>query len=70
MEAIAAAGNPVTVDLPAQTVTAGGKAYRFDIEPSRKTTLVQGLDAIGLSLAQLPAIEAYEAKRKAEAPWL
>jgi 3-isopropylmalate/(R)-2-methylmalate dehydratase small subunit len=70
VEAIAAAGNPVTVDLPAQTVTAGGKAYRFDIEPARKTTLVQGLDAIGQSLASLPAIEAFEARRAQQAPWL
>lgn len=70
VEAVAAAGGPVTVDLPAQTVSVGDKVYRFDIEPARKTTLVQGLDAIGLSLASLPAIKAFEARRKVEAPWL
>ena len=70
VEAIAAVGNPVTVDLPAQTVTAGGVTHRFDIEPGRKTTLVEGLDEIGKSLANLAAIEAFEAKRGRETPWL
>jgi 3-isopropylmalate/(R)-2-methylmalate dehydratase small subunit len=70
IEAIAAAGNPVTVDLPAQTVSAGGVTHRFDIEPARKTTLIEGLDEIGKSLASLSAIEAFEAKRGRETPWL
>jgi len=60
----------LTVDLPAQTVSGGGRSYRFDIEPARKSTLVEGLDAIGVSLASLPAIEAYEARRAQATPWL
>ena len=61
---------PLTVDLPAQTVSGGGRSYRFELEPARKTTLLEGLDAIGVSLASLPAIEAYEAKRAQATPWL
>jgi 3-isopropylmalate/(R)-2-methylmalate dehydratase small subunit len=64
-------GYRLTVDLPAQTVTTpGGRAFRFDIDPFRKDCLVRGLDEIGLTLHQSEAIRAYEARRKAEAPWL
>ncbi len=64
-------GYQLTVDLAAQTVTTPEKtSYRFDIDPFRKDCLYKGLDAIGLSLQHAPAIAAYEARRKAEAPWL
>ena len=70
VEALAAAEGPLTVDLPAQTVRRGALSFTFDIEPARKTTLVEGLDEIGRSLACLPAIEAYEARRAQASPWL
>jgi 3-isopropylmalate/(R)-2-methylmalate dehydratase small subunit len=70
VEELAAAAGPLTVDLPAQTVRGGGRCHTFEIEPARKTTLVEGLDEIGRSLASLPAIEAFEARRSREAPWL
>lgn len=64
-------GYQVTVDLAAQTVTTPeGVQYRFDVDPFRKDCLYRGLDAIGLTLQHEPAIAAYEARRKAEAPWL
>ena len=67
----AAADYRLTVDLPAQTVlTPSGRALRFDIDPFRKDCLVKGLDEIGLTLARADAIRAYEARRRAEAPWL
>ena len=66
-----AEGYRLTVDLPAQTVSAaGGPSFRFDIDPFRKDCLVRGLDEIGLTLQQADAIRAYEARRRAEAPWL
>jgi 3-isopropylmalate/(R)-2-methylmalate dehydratase small subunit len=66
-----AEGYRLAIDLPAQSVTTpGGRAFRFDIDPFRKDCLVQGLDEIGLTLQQSEAIRAYEARRKAEAPWL
>lgn len=65
------AGYRLTIDLAAQTVTTPeGERYRFDIDPFRKDCLLKGLDAIGLSLQHEPQIAAYEARRKAEAPWL
>ncbi|WP_447971948.1 3-isopropylmalate dehydratase small subunit [Nitrospira sp. Kam-Ns4a] len=71
-QAVAATeGYSVTVDLAAQTVTTPeGAVYRFEVDPFRKDCLLKGLDAVGLSLQHEPAIAAYEARRKAEAPWL
>lgn len=61
----------LTVDLAAQSVSSPlGGQYRFEIDPFRKNCLLKGLDAIGLSLQQGPAIGAYEARRKTEVPWL
>ena len=64
-------GYQVTVDLDKQTVTMPeGARYRFEVDPFRKNSLLRGLDSIGLSLQHEPAIAAYEARRKTEAPWL
>jgi 3-isopropylmalate/(R)-2-methylmalate dehydratase small subunit len=69
--AAAAAGEPVTVDLAAQEVRIGDKALPFDVEPHRKRALMEGLDEIGVILADdLAAIEAFEARHWAARPWL
>ncbi|AXQ29472.1 3-isopropylmalate dehydratase small subunit [Solimonas sp. K1W22B-7] len=61
----------LTVDLPAQEVRlSDGRVFKFQINPHHKHNLVNGLDEIGLTLQQGDAIKAYEAKRRAEAPWL
>jgi 3-isopropylmalate/(R)-2-methylmalate dehydratase small subunit len=70
-EAAAHPGFRLAIDLPAQTVTApGGKPMRFDIEPSRKESLVNGWDEIGLTLRHSDEIKAYEEKRKQSEPWI
>jgi 3-isopropylmalate/(R)-2-methylmalate dehydratase small subunit len=70
-DALSTPGYTLTVDLGNQTVTTSGAAsYRFDIDPFRKDCLYRGLDSIGLTLQHEPAITAYEARRKAEVPWL
>ncbi|SLM47133.1 3-isopropylmalate isomerase subunit [Nitrospira japonica] len=70
-DVLATEGYTLAVDLGRQTVTApAGVSYRFEIDPFRKDCLYRGLDAIGLTLQHEPAISAYEAKRKHEAPWL
>ena len=64
-------GAEITIDLPAQTVIApDGSAHHFDINPLRKDRLIRGLDDIDVTLAHLPAIEAFEAERRASFPWL
>jgi 3-isopropylmalate/(R)-2-methylmalate dehydratase small subunit len=70
-EVLATNGYRLTVDLGQQTVTTPtGTTYRFNIDPFRKDCLYRGLDAIGLTLQHEVAIASYEARRKAEAPWL
>jgi 3-isopropylmalate/(R)-2-methylmalate dehydratase small subunit len=70
MEA-AAAGEAVTVDLPAQEVRIGEAVLPFDVEPHRKRALMEGLDEIGVILADdLAAIEDFERRHWAARPWL
>ena len=70
-EVAADEGYALEVDLPAQTVTTpNGRLFSFEIEPFRKHRLLNGLDDIGLTLAESEAIKNYEARRKVEAPWL
>jgi 3-isopropylmalate/(R)-2-methylmalate dehydratase small subunit len=64
-------GYRVAVDLEAQSVTTpGGESFKFDIDPSTKHCLLNGLDEIGLSLEHADEIKAFEAKHRAGQPWL
>ena len=46
------------------------RVFRFDIDPTRKRSLVEGLDEIGLTLAHRGAIEAFELGHRQRMPWL
>ena len=62
-------GATLTVDLESQTITGpGGEAIRFEIDAFRKHGLLTGQDEVEMTLARLPAIEAFEAR--VEMPWL
>ena len=64
-------GYKLNVDLEAQSLTTpAGETIAFDVDPFRKHCLLNGLDDIGLTLQHVDEIKAYEAKRRAEAPWL
>jgi 3-isopropylmalate/(R)-2-methylmalate dehydratase small subunit len=64
-------GYRLRVSLPEQTVTTpDGTVYRFAIDAFRKEALLRGLDAIGRTEQYNAAIDAYEARRRNEAPWL
>ena len=62
----------LTVDLDAQTVSTTDRAQvmRFEIDPFRKYCLLNGLDEIGLTLRHKDKIQAFEAKRLQQFPWL
>jgi len=62
--------NEVAIDLEAQTVTAGPHRFTFEIDPFVKHRLLEGLDAIALTLRHAEAIAAYEAGRPAWKPSL
>ena len=64
-------GYQLTIDLENQVITQpSATQIEFDIDPSRKYRLVNGLDDIALSLEHADQISAYEAKRAKQAPWL
>ena len=67
VRAVMAAGE-ARIDLDAQTVTAGGETYSFDIHPETKRRLLNGLDDIGVTLLQADALEAYERERERVGP--
>ena len=59
------------VDLDKQTVTTpAGEVLAFEVDGGRKHRLLNGLDDIGLTLLQGDKIQAYEERRRVEAPWL
>ncbi|HEX9642372.1 MAG TPA: 3-isopropylmalate dehydratase small subunit [Acidimicrobiia bacterium] len=55
--------NEVVIDLETQTVTSGEFRAQFDIDPFAKHRLINGLDAIGLTLQHAAAIDEYEQAR-------
>ncbi|MGF1644667.1 MAG: 3-isopropylmalate dehydratase small subunit [Thiotrichales bacterium] len=64
-------GYRLEIDLATQTVTTPvGAVHGFEVDAFRKHCLLHGLDDIGLTLQQADTIRAYEARRKAVAPWL
>jgi 3-isopropylmalate/(R)-2-methylmalate dehydratase small subunit len=70
-EMYASEGYRLAIDLQAQTVTTpSGTVYEFEVDAFRKDCLLKGLDDIGLTLEQAPAIHAFEEKWRAQSPWL
>jgi len=64
-------GAQLSVDLEAQTVAGpDGAAHRFAIDPAQRERLLKGLDEVGLILQHRAEIEAFEARQRAEMPWL
>lgn len=66
----AMAWQSVTVDLPAQEVRCGDAVHRFEIEPEPREMLLEGLDAIDLTLKSLPAIEDWTSMDRKARPWV
>ncbi|MGB2294942.1 MAG: 3-isopropylmalate dehydratase small subunit [Candidatus Puniceispirillum sp.] len=64
--------NPeLSVDLVEQTIKRpNGAVIDFDIDPFRKTCLLEGLDDIGLTLEKSSSIDSYESDRQTNQPWL
>lgn len=61
-------GTEITVDLESKTVTVGALVVPFEIDDYVRWRLMEGLDDISLTLQNLEAIEAYEAKRPSWMP--
>jgi len=60
----------LTVDLETQELTRpDGECIAFEIEPSRRSRLLEGLDEIGATVAKAHRIDAFEAKVRRNQPW-
>jgi 3-isopropylmalate/(R)-2-methylmalate dehydratase small subunit len=70
-EAAAFPGFKLVVDLEQQSVatTDSAQVMRFDVDPFRKYTLINGLDEIGLTLRHAEKIRSFEARRQTQFPW-
>ena len=63
--------DPIDIDLETQTVTTPFQdRFTFEIDPFRKHCLLEGLDEVGLTLAQGDLIAAHEAGLRAQLPFL
>ena len=67
----ARSGATIAADLEAQTLTApDGTAHPFQVEPFARQMLLTGQDEITLTLGHEAQIREYEARHRAEMPWL
>src|ERR1700732_695859 len=61
----------IGIDLEAQTINSpSGKQIRFEIDPRRRTGLLEGLDEVSLTLQRDDEIRAFQASDRAERPWI
>lgn len=58
----------ITVDLDSRTVSYGSTTLSFDLDDYTRWRLMEGLDDIGLTLAQEASIDAFEGKRSSLKP--
>ncbi|MVA75644.1 3-isopropylmalate dehydratase small subunit [Auraticoccus sp. F435] len=59
---------PVTIDLGARTVSAGGSTFDFQIDDYTRWRLMEGLDDIALTLRHADAIDEFETRRASFLP--
>ena len=61
----------LTVDLRQQSIhTPWSEPLPFTVEPLRRKALLQGLDAIGVTLQRSAAIAAFQARQRSARPWI
>jgi 3-isopropylmalate/(R)-2-methylmalate dehydratase small subunit len=59
----------VSIDLADQTVSAGGESWHFPIDAEAKAMLLEGLDAIDLTLKMKSAIARWLGADRRARPW-
>jgi 3-isopropylmalate/(R)-2-methylmalate dehydratase small subunit len=58
----------ITVDLDSRTVSYGSKTIAFELDDYTRWRLMEGLDDIGLTLAQAASIDTFESNRSSLKP--
>ena len=66
---LALVGNEFEVILNDQKVISKDYEVNFDLDPSNKNFLMEGLDDIGLTLKDANLIKSYEKKAESNLPW-
>jgi 3-isopropylmalate/(R)-2-methylmalate dehydratase small subunit len=71
-EAGEAADPAFTIDLERQEIhrPTGNEVFRFEIDPFAKHCLLHGLDDVGLTMKKVERIGDFEARQRAQQPWL
>lgn len=70
-DAVDVGGDAMSVDLEAQEVTGpDGKVYAFEIDASRREALLEGLDAIAVTLKREAEITAFQDADRQSRPWI
>src|ERR1700761_1260978 len=65
------ANSTMTIELENQEIRGpDGGMVKFELDAFRKHCLLEGLDDIGLTLVEAPAIQSYETKAQGAHPWL
>ncbi len=66
-----AEAQPIVVDLQTMTVTTPFQdRFAFELDPFRRRCLMEGLDEIGMTLAEDTAISNFEAAVRDHRPWI
>ena len=60
---------PLTVDLEEQTIVCGNRAYKFSIDPVRRTRLLNGWDDIALTESYRDRIAAFKSRDRDARGW-
>ena len=60
----------IEINLENQKILYGNKIFKFDLDPTKKVSLLKGLDNIRMSLEKTPAIDQYENKINETKPWI
>ncbi|MEL6171136.1 MAG: 3-isopropylmalate dehydratase small subunit, partial [Pseudomonadota bacterium] len=61
----------MSVDLRENLITSSdGTKIEFEVDPTKRHNLLNGLDDIGLTLEKTDLIEAYEVKAQSQFPWM
>lgn len=60
----------ITIDLEEKIIVAGNHKFSFDLDEFKRYRLLNGLDAIGLTLEKKNDINQFEHKTASDKPWL
>lgn len=63
-------GDPVSVDIETRSISTGASSWSFDMDDEARMMLIEGLDAIELTLKRRDEIESFRIKDRADRPWV